>query len=176
MWIRSSALRWWRSSCWLCLVLLAAPATSWADSPGNASLLPSASASGSLPSDTSTTELQPTDPWASFDVLWSELKGELTASDEDWQTLLGSLDRLLIETGELRSSWEESRTLLEQSEAGRLREREAAAAAIYQAERSRDRWRTASLTAAGAAVGALASGPLGAAVGAAAGFIFSIFL
>ena len=132
----SGGSRWWPLSCWLCLALLAAPATSWADNPGSESSPPSASASESLPSGTPTTELQPTDPWASFDELWTELKGELTASDADWQTLLASLDRLQIEAGELRSSWEESRTLLEQSEEARLREREAAAATI-------GRWRLA---------------------------------
>ena len=144
----SSAPRWWPLSCWFCLALLAAPAISWADSPGSASSPPSGSASESLPSGTPTSESNPTDPWASFDSLWSELKGELIASDADWQTLLASLDRLQIEAGELRSSWAESKTLLERSEEARLREREAAAAAIYQAERARDRWRIATILAA----------------------------
>lgn len=168
--------RWWPLSCWLCLALLLAPATSWADGPGSASSPPSASASESSPSGTPTTELQLTDPWTSFDELWTELKGELTASDADWQTLLASLDRLQIEAGELRSSWAESRTLLEQSEEARLREREAAVAAIYQAERARDHWRVVSITAAGAAAGALAAGPIGAAVGAAVGLALALLL
>lgn len=166
--------RWRLSLCWLCLALLAVPAISWADSPGNESSPPSVSASESWPSGSQTSESQQTDPWESFDSLWSELKDELTASDADWQTLQESLGRLQTETGELRSSWQESRQLLERSEAARLREREAAAAAIYQAERARDRWRMVSITAAGAAAGALAAGPIGAAVGAAVGLALAM--
>jgi len=168
--------RWRLSLCWLCLALLLAPATSWADSPESESSPPSASASESLPSDTPTTEPQPTDPWASFDESWTALKDELTAWSEDSERLSRLLEGLQTEAEGLRSSLALSIERYESSEAARLREREAAAAAIYQAERARDRWRMVSITAAGAAAGALAAGPIGAAVGAAAGFILSIFL
>lgn len=172
----SSAPRWWPLSCWLCLALLAAPAISWADSPGSESSPLSASASESSPSATPTTESNPTDPWASFDESWASLKSGLIEWADDSERLLRSLEDLQTDVAGLRSSLTRSIERYESSEEARLREREAAAAAIYQAERARDRWRAVSMTAAGAAAGALAAGPIGAAVGAAVGLALALLL
>lgn len=106
------------------------------------------------PSSESTpnTETQPTDPWASFDSLWTSLKDELTQSDADSQRLLISLEELRIEADALRSSLTESMRLYEQSEESRANERLAGDKIVESLERSRDRWRTAALIAGGAAM------------------------
>ena len=163
-------------SCWLCLALLAAPATSWADNPGRESSPPSASASESSPSGSSTSESNPTDPWASFDESWSARKDELTAWSEDSERLSRLLEELQTEAEGLRSSLGLSIERYESSEEARLREREAAAAAIYQAEQASDRWRAVSMISAGAALGALVAGPIGVILGAATGLLLSLAL
>lgn len=139
----------------LCLALLLAPGTLWADSPASEKSQPSGSASASSQPNTPTTAQQPTDPWASFDESWSLLKDELTAWSEDSERLSALLVALQTEAAGLRSSLEQSIERYESSEVARLREREAAAAAIYQAERARDRWRIATILAAIGAVLAL---------------------
>jgi hypothetical protein len=83
------------------------------------------------------------------------LTDELTAWSEDSERLSALLVALQTEAAGLRSSLEQSIERYESSEVARLREREAAAAAIYQAERARDRWRIATILAAIGAVLAL---------------------
>jgi len=97
-------------------------------------------------------EMPPTDPWASFDSLWSSLKTELTESDADYLRLSQSLDALLIEVQGLKSSSTESTRLWQESEAARMTEREAAiereagiVERLWAAERSRAVWRTGAL-------------------------------
>lgn len=172
----SGGPQWWLLSCWLCLALLLAPAISWADNHGSASSPLSASGSESSSSGTPTTELQPTDPWASFDENWNALKDELTAWSEDSERLSRLLEELQTEAEGLRSSLTQSIERYESSEEARLREREAAAAAIYQAEQASDRWRAVSMISAGAALGALVAGPIGVILGAATGLLLSLAL
>lgn len=66
-----------------------------------------------------------TDPWSSFDSLWSSLKTELTESDADSARQLTLLQGLQTEAAALRSSLQESTKRCEESEAARQTEREA---------------------------------------------------
>jgi hypothetical protein len=98
----------------------------------------------SLPTDTA--------PGPSLSELWAQLKSELIASDADWQRVSSLLDALQIEADGLRFSLTLSTELLEQSEAAREAERQAALEAMARAdaaERSRDIWRAVGLTAGG---------------------------
>jgi len=95
-----------------------------------------------------------TDPWSSFDSAWASLKDELTASDEDSARLLKLLQGLQTEAEGLRSSLALSIQQFKDSEASRMIEREAAEAKITDAilrgiaaEKSRDRWKTATIIA-----------------------------
>jgi septal ring factor EnvC (AmiA/AmiB activator) len=106
-------------------------------------------------------ELPPTDPWESFESLWSSLKSELTESDQDWQRLQSSLQELQTETAALRSSLTASTRLYESSEAARMIEREQASLILSdairkgsEAEKARDGWMAiASIAGAVAAIG-----------------------
>ena len=149
MWIKDESSRWWR------LVLLLFALLFFART-GSAQ---EAEAYGTPPSIESTpsTEMQPIDPWASFDSLWTSLKDELTQSDADSQRLLISLEELRIEVDALRSSLTESMKLYEQSEAARVTERMAGDKIIEGLQSSRDAWRLAALVSAGVAL-ALATG------------------
>jgi len=123
---------------------------------------PTSGTSSPLPPSTQTaplSETPPTDPWASFDSLWSSLKTELTESDADYLRLSQSLDALLIEVQGLKSSSTESTRLLQESEAARMTERELseiAEAAMVERRRSAERglraWRLAALVATGLSV------------------------
>jgi len=136
--------RWWLLALLGLVLLFAARTVSAQELPTSNTPTPSPQSSEALPN----TEPTPTDQWASFDLLWTSLKDELTQSDADSQALLISLEALRIEADELRSSLTESTRLYEQSEASRMIEREAAEARItdamlrgIDAEKSRDRWK-----------------------------------
>jgi hypothetical protein len=88
-------------------------------------------------------ELPPTDPWESFESLWSSLKSELTESDQDWQRLQSSLQELQTETAALRSSLTASTRLYESSEAARMIEREQASLILSDAIRKQKKPATA---------------------------------
>jgi len=145
-----------RSSWWLLALLLLAAHTTWAQeqpTPAMPSLLPPSTQTVPL------SETPPTDPWASFDSLWSSLKTELTESDADYLKLSQSLDALLIEMSALKSSSTESTRLWQESEAARMTERELSEIAeaalverMWAAERGRRAWRLAALVASGLSI------------------------
>ena len=148
MWRHEESSRWWLVALLALVLLSLARTVSGQELPSNDTPTPSPQLS-----ETSTnTEPTPTDQWASFDLLWTSLKDELTQSDADSQALLISLEALRIEADELRSSLTESTMLYEQSETSRMIEREAAEARItdailrgIDAEKSRDRWKTSAI-------------------------------
>lgn len=170
----SVATRLWRSLCWFCLGLLLAPATSWADSPGSASSQPSASGLERSPSASPTIEQKLLQLPPEFWKKWSEYSSALSTLALSLEEFLDQVEAFGISFEELPSFIQHLIDTYETSEAARLREREAADAAIAQAEIARDCWRTGAIMAAGAAAGALAAGPIGAALGAAAGLILAM--
>lgn len=147
-----------RPSLWALFLLacLLSAVTSWAQPtqpPEPPSSPPSAEPSTlpSLPTDTA--------PGPSLSELWAQLKSELIASDADWQRVSSLLDALQIEADGLRSSLTLSTELLEQSEAAREAERQAALEAMARAdaaERSRNTWRAVGLVAGGLVLADLA--------------------
>jgi len=145
-----------RSSWWLLALLLLSAHTTWAqEQPTPSTPLP-------LPPSTQTvplSETPQTDPWASFDNLWSSLKTELTESDADYLKLSQSLDALLIEVQGLKSSSTELTRLWQESEAARMTEHELSEIAeaalverMWAAERGLRAWRLAALVASGLSV------------------------
>ena len=148
MWRQEESSRWWLVALLGLVLLSLARTVSGQETQSGSTPTPSQQSSETLPN----TEPTPTDQWASFDLLWTSLKDELTQSDADSQALLTSLEALRIEADELRSSLTESTRLYEQSEASRMIEREAAEARItdailrgIDAEKSRDRWKTSAI-------------------------------
>ena len=148
MWRHEESSRWWLVALLALVLLSLARTVSGQELPASNTPTPSPQLSETSPS----IEPTPTDQWASFDLLWTSLKDELTQSDADSQALLTSLEALRIEADELRSSLKESTRLYEQSEASRMIEREAAEARItdailrgIDAEKSRDRWKTSAI-------------------------------
>lgn len=107
-----------------------------------------------------------TDPWASFDLAWTNLKLELIGWSEDSQTLYDSLQVLKTEADGLRYSLTLSREQFEASEEARMIERKAAEARVVDAimvginaTKERDKavkaqatWRATALVLAGAAI------------------------
>ena len=82
--------------------------------------------------------------WQSFDEAWTNLKAELTASDEDSARLLTLLQNLQTEADVLRSSLLESNQLLKLSDQALEVERQRAETAIdtmEAAQVSSKRWR-----------------------------------
>ena len=148
MWRHEESSRWWLVALLALVLLSLARTVSGQELPASDTPTPAPQSNETLPN----TEPTPTDQWASFDLLWTSLKDELTQSDADSQALLISLEALRIEADELRSSLTESTRLYEQSEASRMIEREAAEARItdailrrIDAEKSRDRWKTSAI-------------------------------
>ena len=148
MWRHEESSHWWLVALLALVLLSLARTVSAQELPTSNTPTPTPQSSETLPN----TEPTPTDQWASFDLLWTSLKDELTQSDADSQALLTSLEALRIEADELRSSLTESTRLYEQSEASRMIEREAAEARItdailrgIDAEKSRDRWKTSAI-------------------------------
>ena len=148
MWRHEESSRWWLVALLALVLLSLARTVSAQELPTSNTPTPTPQSSETLPN----TEPTQTDQWASFDLLWTSLKDELTQSDADSQALLTSLEALRIEADELRSSLTESTRLYEQSEASRMIEREAAEARItdailrgIDAEKSRDRWKTSAI-------------------------------
>lgn len=160
MWRQEESSRWWLVALLALVLLSLARTVSGQEFPTSDTPTPTPQSSETLPN----TEQTPTDQWASFDLLWTSLKDELTQSDADSQALLTSLEALRIEADELRSSLTESTRLYEQSEASRMIEREAAEARITDAilrgigaEKSRDRWKITAIILGGVGI-ILASG------------------
>lgn len=75
--------------------------------------------------------------WQSFDDLWTMLKGELTASDQDSARLSELLQGLQTEADGLRRSLTESTALLQSSASDLAAERSAYREALVE----RDKWR-----------------------------------
>ena len=148
MWRHEESSRWWLVALLALVLLSLARTVSGQELPASDTPTPLPQSSETLPN----TEPTPTDQWASFDLLWTSLKDELTQSGADSQALLTSLEALRIEADELRYSLMESMRLYEQSETSRMIEREAAEARItdailrgIDAEKSRDRWKTSAI-------------------------------
>jgi hypothetical protein len=160
----------------LALLLFLAPAILWADGPETLSSPPSASDLENLPSTSPTIEQKLLQLPPEFWKKWDEYSSALSTLALSLEGFLDQVEAFGISFEELPSFIQHLIDTYEISEAASLREREAAAAAVVQAEQARDRWRTGTVMAAGAAVGALAGGPLGAAIGAAVGFIIALFL
>lgn len=161
MWRQEESSRWWLVALLALVLLSLARTASGQELPTSDTPPTSPQSNETLPN----TEPTPTDQWASFDQLWTSLKGELTQSDADSQALLTSLEALRIEADELRSSLTESTRLYEQSETSRMIEREAAEARItdailrgIDAEKSRDRWKITAIILGG--VGIILAGGL----------------
>lgn len=85
-------------------------------------------------SNSTSTEIPPTDPWASFEQAWSGLKGELTQWSEDSLRLYSLLEALQTEAEGLRSSLTLSTEQLLASEQARLRERQATESLLVDAQ------------------------------------------
>jgi len=139
---------------WLCVVplllaLLFSAHTAWGQETNEPAPTLSLPSSGT---NTPPTGPIPTDPWSNFDSAWTNLKDELTQSAEDSEKLSNLLHQLQTETNGLRSSLAQSIQQYEDSEKARMIERSAAEAKItdailkgIKAEKSRDRWKTATV-------------------------------
>jgi hypothetical protein len=169
-------LAWLSLVVFFALALFLVPATSWAEGLDPLSSQPFASVLENSPVDSSTIEQKLLQLPPEFWQKWNEYSSALSTLAMSLEEFLDQVEAFGISFEELPSFIQHLIDTYETSEAAHLREREAAAAEIYQAEQARDRWRAVSLTAAGAAVGGLAAGPVGAAVGAAAGLILALIL
>jgi hypothetical protein len=96
-------------------------------------------------------DLRPTGAWTIFDQLWQTLRRELEESEADSRKLQESLRASQTEADGLRFSLTESSRLLTISEQARLDERKLSDQMIADAQRSRNRWRTAAIAAGTAA-------------------------
>ena len=95
--------------------------------------------------------LNPNGAWTIFDQLWMTLRRELAESEADSRRLQESLQASQTEAAGLQSSLTESRRLLTISGQARLDERKLSDQVIADAQRSRNRWRTAAIAAGTAA-------------------------